>query len=237
MNRNNYNDEIIDASDSQRFHRIRSDWFHKTQQPAVPQLYEQTVTTTTTTTVNKEINETTDEMITTQLEKSPLRRVNLVTGPQSAYARLFPDKFRQEQEELARRQRSKSTDSQRYNFDRIHNEHITSDDDDREIIRKARRVSFYDKQNDDLLFNQNGLNTRTKSCSYLNEKLIEIPVNFDPDPEVIYRDNPDDVVYVRKVGVRYLKPPTPPPPEPLIIREVQATRQQELSPIIISPTP
>ncbi|CAF3986454.1 unnamed protein product, partial [Rotaria sp. Silwood1] len=130
MNSNNYKNEIIDDSDNQRFRRIRTEWFHKTQQPSVPNLYEQTITTTTTTTINKELNSTTDEMTTTHLEKSPIRRVNLVTGPQSAYARLFPDKYRQEQEELARRQRSKSSDDQRYDFDRVKYQRIPCNNND-----------------------------------------------------------------------------------------------------------
>ncbi len=40
----------------------------------------------------------------------------------------------------------------------------------------------------------------------------------DPNPEIITKSNPDHVTYQQNVSVRYLVPPTPPPPGPLIIR-------------------
>jgi hypothetical protein len=231
MNSNYYKNEIID-DDQQHFRRIPADWFHKPQQSVQPDLYEQTVTTTTTTTTNKETNSKIDEMTTTHLEKSPIRRVNLVSGPQSAFARLFPDRYRQEQDELARKQRSiSSSDNQYYNFDRMK----TTDAD--ESSRKSRRVSFYDQQHDEYQYEENRSHTRTKSDPYLDEDLMHIPLNYDPNPEIIYRDNPHKVVYTQKVGVRYLKPPTPPPPSPIIIRERHATPPREPPPMIISTTP
>lgn len=208
-----YKNEIIDDNHNQHFYRLPEDWYEKTE----PTLYEQDLTTTTTTVINKEVNTTTDEMTTTHLEKSPLRRVNVISGPQSAYARLFPDKYRREQEELARRQRSKSIESRRYNFDR--------NNDDNEPRETSHRVSFYDEYD------------RANSNSYLHEDVSRIPLNYDPNPDIIYRDNPNKLVYVQKVGVRYLKPPTPPPPEPIIIRERHATPPRNPPPLIISATP
>jgi hypothetical protein len=40
----------------------------------------------------------------------------------------------------------------------------------------------------------------------------------DPNPEIINKPNPNQVTYQQNVSVRYLVPPTPPPPGPLIIR-------------------
>lgn len=40
----------------------------------------------------------------------------------------------------------------------------------------------------------------------------------DPNPEMITQSNPDQVSYKQNVSIRYLVPPTPPPPGPLIIR-------------------
>ncbi|UJR15481.1 hypothetical protein I4U23_002424 [Adineta vaga] len=238
MNPNNYNNEIIPAGDNQRFRQIRTNWFHNTRQPAIPDLYEQSVTTTTTTTINKEANVKTDEMTTTCLEKGPLRRVNLVNGPQSAYARLFPDQYRQEQEDLVRKHRSKSTDDRRYNFDRSLHERIMSDEDCHDQTRKSRHISFYEQQDDaSMPCQQNELNIRTQSFPCLTDKQLELPFNYDPNPEIVYEENPDEVVYVQKVGVRYLEPPTPPPPEPIIIREIQSSPAQELPPLILSTTP
>jgi len=228
MNSNNYKNEII-VDDNQHYRRIPAEWFCKEQHTVKPTLYEQTVTTTTETVTNKETNTKTDEMTTTHLERSPMRRVNIVSGPRSAYARLFPDKYRQEQDELARRQRSQSTDNQRYNFDRF----VKSNNDNEAVKQYNRPISFYDQS----LSEPNYVNTRTKSDPYIHEDVTRIPLNYDPNPEIIYRDNPNKVVYLQKVGVRYLKPPTPPPPEPIIIRERHATPPQDPPPIVIAATP
>ena len=47
-------------------------------------------------------------------------------------------------------------------------------------------------------------------------------VNFDPNPQVIRKHANDAVTYKQEVAVRYLRPPTPPPPGPLIIKEVRS---------------
>ena len=242
MNNNDddhHNYKTVISSDDvvrQRFRRIQ------------PELFEQATTTTTTTTINKECNSTVDEMTTTQLEKGPMTRINLVEGPRSAFARLFPDRYREEQEEFERKQRSKSSDSQRYNFDRDNLRTLADADHHvRETVRKSLRVTFGDHDSNDLKF-------RTKSEPHIHdatqhyynvsssnearqENVSRMPLNYDPDPEIIYRDNPDKLVYVQKVGVRYLKPPTPPPPGPLVIREIQATPPQEPPPLVVSTTP
>lgn len=188
-----------------------SNIYNRKTSPSVrPEWYEQTVTSTTTTKINRETNSNTDEMTTTRLEKSPLRRVNIVSGPQSAFARLFPEKYRREQEEWNRKQRSKSScDRDRYNFDR----QTTAEE------RKSRRVSFYNEYPNDY------------------DIASDISLNYDPNPEIIRRENPNNVVYVQKVGVRYLEPPTPPPPEPIIIRERHATPPPELPPMVIKTSP
>lgn len=224
-NRNSQNDSIYDDYTHGQRYRFTS------LERSKPTLYEQSVTTTTTTTVNKETNTKTDELTTTQLEKSPMRRVNFVTGPKSAFARLFPDRYQQQEG-----RRSKSTtriDDQRYNFDRC----PSTDDDYYETSRKSRRVKFENQLNDLYSSNPTTFTTRTKSESLNSRNIAQIPLNYDPDPEIIYRDNPNKVVYVQKVGVRYLKPPTPTPPEPIIIRERHATPPQEPPPLIISATP
>ena len=46
-------------------------------------------------------------------------------------------------------------------------------------------------------------------------------INFDPNPQIIRKHANDAVTYKQEVAVRYLRPPTPPPPGPLIIKEVQ----------------
>jgi hypothetical protein len=48
-------------------------------------------------------------------------------------------------------------------------------------------------------------------------------INFDPNPQIIRKHANDAVTYKQEVAVRYLRPPTPPPPGPLIIKEVRQT--------------
>ena len=48
-------------------------------------------------------------------------------------------------------------------------------------------------------------------------------INFDPNPQIIRKQANDAVTYKQEVAVRYLRPPTPPPPGPLIIKEVSVT--------------
>lgn len=43
-------------------------------------------------------------------------------------------------------------------------------------------------------------------------------VHNDPNPEMITKPSPNPVTYQQNITVRYLVPPTPPPPGPLIIR-------------------
>ena len=49
-------------------------------------------------------------------------------------------------------------------------------------------------------------------------------INFDPNPQIIRKNANDAVTYKQEVAVRYLRPPTPPPPGPLIIKEVSSWR-------------
>lgn len=40
----------------------------------------------------------------------------------------------------------------------------------------------------------------------------------DTKPQVVYKPNNQEVVYKQNIMVRWLQPPTPPPPAPIIIR-------------------
>ena len=59
------------------------------------------------------------------------------------------------------------------------------------------------------------------------------PVNQDLTPEHIRRPNPDRIQYRQDVAIRYLQPPTPPPPGPIIVREIRAPQPAEAPPLII----
>ncbi|CAF0774180.1 unnamed protein product [Rotaria sp. Silwood1] len=47
------------------------------------------------------------------------------------------------------------------------------------------------------------------------------------NPQVIYKPNNQEVVYKQNIMVRWLKPPTPPPPAPIIIREIRAPTETQ----------
>lgn len=61
-------------------------------------------------------------------------------------------------------------------------------------------------------------------------------INQDPDPIHIMKPNTQNVVYKQQVNIRYLQPPTPPPPAPIIIRERQLPSPPSQPPIIIRQT-
>ncbi|CAF0833651.1 unnamed protein product [Rotaria sp. Silwood1] len=58
-------------------------------------------------------------------------------------------------------------------------------------------------------------------------------LNNDPNPQMIRKPNSDEITYQQNVSVRYLVPPTPPPPGPLIIREVVPPRAPTPPPVVI----
>ncbi|CAF1013342.1 unnamed protein product [Didymodactylos carnosus] len=92
--------------------------------------------------------------------------------------------------------------------------------------------------------------TRTGSDTHLVDSSsvtpgVSYPIQkneFPPDvslsgtPQVIYRPNNQEVVYKQNIMVRWLQPPTPPPPAPIIIREVQSAPEQQ-PPIICRQVP
>jgi hypothetical protein len=62
-------------------------------------------------------------------------------------------------------------------------------------------------------------------------------INFDPNPQIIRKHASDAVTYKQEVAVRYLRPPTPPPPGPLIIKEVRNPALPAAPPIVIRQRP
>ena len=59
-------------------------------------------------------------------------------------------------------------------------------------------------------------------------------INQDPSPlRIVKPNNSQNIVYKQQVNIRYLQPPTPPPPAPIIIREKQIATPPVQPPIII----
>ena len=77
-------------------------------------------------------------------------------------------------------------------------------------------------------FIKDDINQKTTSTQQTNDQQIRSQyqqviqthpdVYNDPNPEYINKPNPNEVTYQHNISVRYLVPPTPPPPGPLIIR-------------------
>lgn len=49
-----------------------------------------------------------------------------------------------------------------------------------------------------------------------DDKYGDVPLNEDDDPIIIKRENNEQIVYKQNVFIRWLQPPTPPPPAPII---------------------
>lgn len=71
----------------------------------------------------------------------------------------------------------------------------------------------------------------------ISTALDHYPINQDPNPEHIRRGNQERITYRQDVAVRYLQPPTPPPPGPIIVREIRAPQAPEAPPLIIRRRP
>lgn len=149
-------------------------------------------------------------MTTTMWQTSSIRPTSLITGPNSAFARLFPEKYRQ-QEELTRKQRSKSTDHQRSNLYQIATATKKIVDNNKTPTKeKGKRLSRIKLSNNET----NHRPSRAKSESQLKQIHSSSNDNLN---------KPDDTKYTQKIGIRYLRPPTPPSPEPIVIHEIEST--------------
>jgi len=77
---------------------------------------------------------------------------------------------------------------------------------------------------------------RRPSIVIREHQLTQYPINYDPSPYIIRKTvdpRQEPIVYKQQIAVRYLCPPTPPPPAPLIIREVRAPEPAPLPPSLI----
>ncbi|CAF1160076.1 unnamed protein product [Rotaria magnacalcarata] len=63
------------------------------------------------------------------------------------------------------------------------------------------------------------------------------PINVDPNPELVVRPNTQRLTYTQDIAVRYLKPNTPPPPGPIIIREIRAPAPPAAPPMVLRQRP
>jgi hypothetical protein len=111
-------------------------------------------------------------------------------------------------------QRSSSTMSiHKNNNESLFNRQYQTIVDDRSTTNHHQQVTTFQPSYDDT----------QQILSDYQQFLREHPdVNNDPNPQIIMKPNPDQYTYQQNVSVRYLVPPTPPPPGPLIIRGMNA---------------
>jgi hypothetical protein len=82
-----------------------------------------------------------------------------------------------------------------------------------DLINKT--IDSYDNKNNNSTDNNNDNN---KTCNELDliENYSNVPINDDQSPIIIKKPNNEQIVYKQNVFIRWLQPPTPPPPAPII---------------------
>ena len=63
--------------------------------------------------------------------------------------------------------------------------------------------------------------------------LKHYPINQDPNPNVLTKKSQQELVYTQELGIRYLRPPTPPTPGEIIIQEEPCQVPIPAPPLII----
>ena len=63
--------------------------------------------------------------------------------------------------------------------------------------------------------------------------LKHYPINQDPNPNILSKKSQQELVYTQELGIRYLRPPTPPPPGEIIIQEEPCQVPAPAPPLII----
>ena len=69
-----------------------------------------------------------------------------------------------------------------------------------------------------------------------DKPINEYPINTDTNPEIIKKTS-NSIEYIQELAIRYLRPPTPPSPEPIVITEEEPTRLPCPPPIVIRQQP
>ncbi|CAF0719722.1 unnamed protein product [Brachionus calyciflorus] len=124
-----------------------------------------------------------------------------------------------------------------FKSDMIHDELLAQ-----EILSQAGPANTYQRRNHSHDVGNIASNGYSGSATSINRQssnfLVESVsgINQDADPIIITKPNSQNVVYKQQVNIRYLQPPTPPPPAPIIIREKQLSPPPRQPPIIIRQT-
>lgn len=68
-------------------------------------------------------------------------------------------------------------------------------------------------------------------------QIKDYPINEDPQPKVIRKKNNQKIEYIQELAIRYLKPPSVPPPGDIIINQLPSEVTPPAPPIIIRQQP
>ena len=144
-----------------------------------------------------------------------LEKISLNKSTSSDYLNKVLDELK-----ASRAHSNKEASSTSFNSSNINNATNTDMDEDESRMRVV-------SANDIIKQSCHNLNVDNEVAKYSH-----VPLNEDPDPIIIKKENNEQVVYKQNVFIRWLQPPTPPPPAPIIIREVQEP-QEQLPPLVI----
>lgn len=145
-----------------------------------------------------------------------LEKINLNKSTSSDYLNKVLDELKASRDHHSH----KETSSTSFNSSNINNANNTDLDEDESRMKVVSANDIIKKSYDNL------------NVDNEVEKYNNVPLNEDPDPIIIKKENNEQVVYKQNVFIRWLQPPTPPPPAPIIIREVQEP-QEQLPPLVI----
>lgn len=106
------------------------------------------------------------------------------------------------------------------------------------ILRSTVPLEF-DKLDDIRYKNRNFLLLNKHEIKNWNEKnnLEQYPVNEDSEPFLINKKPTNQLEYVQKLAIRYLRPPTPKSPYPIVIKQSADTCMPPAPPLVIRVKP
>ena len=151
-----------------------------------------------------------DQRISNIWKSSPIQPYHLRCGPQSAFARLFPERYRREQETVSK-QRSLSNDHLHPDLPSIVS-HCFSDDDDLKNCNGKRtrsRVTFSTVVKEKytvLAKSESHLAETPKQKTDYYEPFSSYPDIECLRPKLIYQAGPYRLLCIPRVDARYLRP-------------------------------
>jgi hypothetical protein len=98
----------------------------------------------------------------------------------------------------------------------------------------ARSVTFQEQV---VNIDEENIDVEEKAGTILQHELTSVPVNVDPNPEIINKPNAQTVNYTQNVSLKFLKPPSPPAPGDITVRQEPDVQAPPLSPILIQQNP